>query len=171
MNWEMLAAIGEIVGAAGVVLSVTYLAIQIREGTRATRLAALQAMSRDIDGVLQSIIEAPGVADLFLRGITAFESIEGSDLPRFNSILERFFRVYENAFYRNKANQLERTVWHGMDCQIRDLLAYPGTKLWWSSREQWFGNEFNAYVAGVIRSAGLPRMYREQHLDHIETAQ
>ena len=165
MNWEMLSAIGEIVGATGVVVSVSYLAVQIREGTRATRLATLQAMSRDIDGVLESIIEAPGVADLFLRGLTSFESLEGGDLPRFNSILERFFRVYEHAFYRNRANQLERTVWHGMDSQIRDLLAYPGAQLWWGSREEWFGNEFKGYVGEVIRSAGLPKMYRERQVD------
>src|SRR5688572_17223676 len=120
VNWDALAALGEIIGALGVIISVSYLAIQIREGTKATRLAALQSMSRDIDGVLKTIIDSPGVAEFYLRGINAYDSLEGADAPRFNSLMERFFRVYENAFYRHAARQLEPTAWHGMDSQIRD---------------------------------------------------
>ena len=165
MNWDVVAALAEIVGAAGVIISVSYLALQIREGTRATRLAALQSMSRDIDGVLKSIIEGPGVAELFLRGINAFDSLDGTDVPRFNSLMERFFRVYENAFYRSNARQLEPTAWHGMDSQIRDLLAYSGAQHWWRSREHWFSQDFRTYVNQMVRSAGVPGMYREPHID------
>ncbi len=162
MNWDALAALGEIIGAVGVIVSVSYLAVQIREGTRAARLAALQSMSRDIDGVLKTIIDAPGIAELFLRGITTFDSLDGADVPRFNSLMERFFRVYENAFYRHAAHQLEPTAWHGMDSQIRDLLAYPGVQWWWGNREHWFSEDFRSYVHQIIGSSRVPRMYREQ---------
>jgi hypothetical protein len=36
MNWEAIAAIGEDVGAFGVIVSLGYLAIQIRQNTRRT---------------------------------------------------------------------------------------------------------------------------------------
>ena len=37
MNWEAIGAIGEIVGAAAVVFSLTYLALQLRANTRTMR--------------------------------------------------------------------------------------------------------------------------------------
>ncbi len=40
MNWDALGAIGEIVGATAVVISVIYLAVQIRKQTVESRLSA-----------------------------------------------------------------------------------------------------------------------------------
>ena len=40
MNWEAIGAIGESVGAAGVIASLVYLAVQIRQNTRSTRRAS-----------------------------------------------------------------------------------------------------------------------------------
>ena len=39
MNWEAISAVGQIVGAAGVIISVIYLAQQVRSNARQTRLA------------------------------------------------------------------------------------------------------------------------------------
>jgi len=36
MNWEAISAIGEIVGATGLVVTLIYLAVQVRQGTKAT---------------------------------------------------------------------------------------------------------------------------------------
>ena len=40
MNWEAIAAIGEITGAAAVVVSIVYLSFQIKSNTRATMARA-----------------------------------------------------------------------------------------------------------------------------------
>jgi len=42
MNWEALGAIGEIVGAVAVVLTLGYLALQIRQSRRVIRRSACQ---------------------------------------------------------------------------------------------------------------------------------
>lgn len=45
MNWEAVGAVGEIVGAAAVVVTLVYLAGQVRQATRATQAASFQAAS------------------------------------------------------------------------------------------------------------------------------
>ena len=40
MNWEALGAIGEIVGAVGVILTLGYLAVQIRQNVAQVRIRA-----------------------------------------------------------------------------------------------------------------------------------
>ena len=45
MNWEALSAIGELVGAVGVVATLFYVAVQVRQNTRAVRAATLNAIT------------------------------------------------------------------------------------------------------------------------------
>ena len=45
MNWNAIGAMGEILGAVGVIITLIYLARQIRQNTRATRLATAQSVS------------------------------------------------------------------------------------------------------------------------------
>ena len=55
MNWEALGAIGEIVGAVAVVLSLIFLATQIRQNTRSSRTASYQAAVTSISDLTREI--------------------------------------------------------------------------------------------------------------------
>ena len=43
MNWEAIGATGEIIGAVGVIVTLVYLAIQIRQNTASLKSSTLQA--------------------------------------------------------------------------------------------------------------------------------
>ena len=45
VNWEAISAIGQLVGAVAVVISLIYLASEVRRNTRAAQLAAMRSMS------------------------------------------------------------------------------------------------------------------------------
>ena len=45
MNWEAIGAIGEIIGAIAVLLTIIYLADQIKQNTKAVKAATQQAIS------------------------------------------------------------------------------------------------------------------------------
>ena len=45
MNWEAISAIGEILGAAGVIITLAYLAAQIRQNTKVSRGATRQDLA------------------------------------------------------------------------------------------------------------------------------
>jgi hypothetical protein len=47
MNWEALGASAELLGAIGVIVTLLYLAAQIRQSLKDTRAEALQQLSRD----------------------------------------------------------------------------------------------------------------------------
>jgi hypothetical protein len=47
MNWETVGAVSELVGAIAVVVSLLYLAKQIRQGTESTNAAGFQAWQSD----------------------------------------------------------------------------------------------------------------------------
>ena len=60
--WEAIGAIGELLGAIGVILTLVYLAVQIRQNTRAMeegrRLALAQAYQQRADGLSTMMVDA-----------------------------------------------------------------------------------------------------------------
>ena len=54
MNWDAIGAIGEIIGAAGVISTLIYLAIQIRQNTTAMNRATVRQALESNNAALTS---------------------------------------------------------------------------------------------------------------------
>ena len=53
MNWDAIGAVGEIIGAVGVIASVMYLALQIKKQTRESQMAAMRDLSHQLQENLE----------------------------------------------------------------------------------------------------------------------
>jgi len=70
MNWEMLSAIGQVVAAVGVIPSLIYLAIQIREQNKERRRTGINIMNRAVERVGQIRAGKPRVFPALAEGYT-----------------------------------------------------------------------------------------------------
>ena len=170
MNWEAISAVGQIVGAVAVVISVIYLALQVRSNARQTRLASMRSMSDAFNGFLQGLAGNPQMGELWYRGVTDYESIKGGDLPRFNALIDHLFRIFEDMYYQKLEGHLDPRVWRGFEAPMRDIIAYPGIQAWWRSRAHWFSKEFGKFVDELACTAGPPSLYREGGRERPATA-
>ena len=82
MNWEAIGAIGEVVGATGVILSLLYLAIQIRGEARAKRASTVHDQSNAYRDFLHSIAADDQLSDIYLRGLRDAEELDETELVR-----------------------------------------------------------------------------------------
>ena len=101
MNWEAISAIGQLVGALAVVISLIYLANEVRSNARATRLAAMRSTLDFLNRFSQQITEHADLAELRDRGFHDFESLEGTDRARFGSYMHSMFRTVEDVYYQH----------------------------------------------------------------------
>src|SRR5947208_16279733 len=124
MNWEAVSAIGQIVGAVGVIISVIYLALQVRSNARQTRLASMRTMSDALNQWLQSLAENAEFGDLYYRGMRDSESIQGADLPRFSGLMDHLFRIYGDMYYQQLEGHVELRAWRGFEAPMRESTAY-----------------------------------------------
>ncbi len=68
MTWEMLSAIGQLVAAVGVIPSLVYLAIQIREQNKERRRAGVNVLTAQWGDLVRSAQDSADFAALFLEG-------------------------------------------------------------------------------------------------------
>ena len=87
INWEAVSAVGQIIGAIAVVISVVYLAVQVRSNARQMRLASMRSMSDAFNRWLQSMAENPHIGELWYRGMRDFDSFDGADLARYSALM------------------------------------------------------------------------------------
>src|SRR5205085_8215444 len=85
MNWEMLAAIGQLAAALVGIPSLIYLAIQIREQTKERRQAAVHALTEQWGDLTQSLHDNPEMASIFLRGAHSFNDLDPVSKLRFSA--------------------------------------------------------------------------------------
>ena len=138
VNWEAISAIGQLVGALAVVISLIYLARQVRSNARATRQAAMRSTLDTFNRWAQQLTEHPDLAELCYRGFDDFESLEGADRARFGSFMHQMFRTVEDMYYQHLEGHLDPRLWRGLEVLVRDINAHPGVQAWWRSRSHWF---------------------------------
>ena len=165
MNWEAISAIGQMVGALAVVISLIYLANEVRSNTRETREASMRRVSDNYTQWVRQVSGHPDLSELYYRGIHDFESLEGVELVRFSGLMVEVFRRFEEMYYLRLQGHLESYVWNGLEAGMRDFNRYPGVQAWWRLRSHWFSEQFAKHINQVHQATGPPRMYREPMKD------
>jgi len=162
MNWEAISAIGQIIGALAVVISLIYLARQVGSSVRETRLSTMRSTLDFLNRFSQSVAEHADLAELQNRGFNDFESLEGSDRTRFNSYMHAVFRSVEGAYYQHLDGHSDPRVWPGIEVVLREINALPGVQAWWRSHAHWFSQEYVNFIDQLQQRAKPPTLSREQ---------
>lgn len=145
MNWEAVGAVGETVGAIGVVVTLIYLAMQIRQQNRESRIAAVHELNEAFRGSITSFQDA-GLADIFSRGKDDFPSLTEPERLRFIAMVQAVFRVWEDAFYQYDGGRLDPRIWNSMLAQFSGYLSLPGVRRVWEIRKQAYNERFREFV-------------------------
>ena len=165
MNWEMVSAIGQVVAAIGVILSLIYLAIQIREQNKERRRAGINILTAQWSELVRTAQEHREFAVLFLQGMQCFKSLDAPDKLRFSAFFTRYTRNCEGMFIYYRDGALENALWNEVERTMNDYFAYPGVREWWTTRKHWLTDDFCAVVEAIIAKDPQPKLYTAYNLD------
>ncbi len=146
MNWDALGAIGEFVGAIAVVISVLYLAWQVRGQVQESKLTAIHETSVGFrEGIAATFLDQQ-LSELFVKAKDGPDGLTEAERLQFVAFVQRNYRVWEDAFYQRRQKRLDDPHWHSMERQYSALLWWPGVKWVWSIRRDFYTPEFAEYV-------------------------
>jgi hypothetical protein len=160
MNWEMISAIGQMLGAIAVVVSLVYLAIQIRSQKQESRNAVINSLTTQFNDFMRSQVESADLCVLWLRGLQSFDELDAPSKLRFSSHIGRQLRTADSLYLHFLEGTLDPRLWRGFDRTIADIAVYPGFQKWWPTRKHWYSDEFCALIDDHIKT-GKPRMYED----------
>jgi hypothetical protein len=131
VNWDAIGAIGEAVGAAAVVASLLYLAIQVRGSIRASAVEAKLESTRLLNHFIDLLIENPELNDLFMRGIDDLDQLSKEEYYRFSNMSLKAFWFFSASHFQFKMGTLAEDDFHESRSVLRYWLRRPGCRAWW----------------------------------------
>lgn len=149
MNWEAIGAVGEMIGGAGVIVTLLYLAVQVRHYTAEMRAAASESVAENLREWLLPMIRDPEVSRIFRTGVEGWEHFGPDEKARFFHIAFVWLKTIEAAHYQLLKGRLDPEVWKGWEAVVTSYLLGPGIQAYWCRRREGFSPVFQAYVEAL----------------------
>lgn len=92
MNWAAIGAVSDMLGAAAVVLSLIYVAAQVRHNTTALSRAASADAIAGIRNWNETLIGDPAMARIFSRGVEDMNALDEDGRTRFIILMLNFLK-------------------------------------------------------------------------------
>ena len=145
MTFEQLGGLGEFIGALAVLGSLVYVARQIRENSRSTRLAAMQSAMLSAQNVIALPAQDRDLARVIRVGMTDPDELTEDEFSQFRYWLFLVLRVSEDMFVQHKAGVIDDETWFARADTFRTVLATPGGRRIWAETTA-YRADFRAWV-------------------------
>lgn len=150
MNWEAIGAVGEVVGAFAVVLTLLYLAKQSKNNTSAVNRAAVQATLRGRSESTRFLSQDPVISALMWQGAANPDSLSIHEWQRFFLICASIVRPLELGFLDYEAGRMDKKLWQGQKQTILFWFSQPGIQRWLDQYGQTLHPNFRKYLDEIV---------------------
>jgi hypothetical protein len=154
MNWNAVGAIGEIIGALAVFLTLGYLAVQIRQNTKAVRASALDSSVNAVNDVRIAMFESSEVAALYRRGLENPEELDDDERTRFRLLLHTIIWTVWNIYAQTEYGGLSSSTWAAQLPLLDRIMNSRGGIWFWGKYQMEFEEAFRIEVDKVMKLDG-----------------
>ena len=125
MTIQDIGSIGELIGAVAVIISLIYLATQIRQNTRAVRIQITQAIMESSNQIGNALSQ-PEVDRIYRKGRKHPESLTVDEKAQFMLIAGQVFNLYEGLYLHHKAGAINDDFFNNRWKTFQRMLKQPG---------------------------------------------
>ena len=152
MNWDAIGALSELLGATAVVVSIIYLALQVRQNSSHVRSSGYQMAAQSANHFLESLSAHPDALKVFHAAQESYDGLDDDDQLVARTVFLQLFIYYEALFYQYEDRVVDLDIWEGRRKMMLNLLQMPGVASWWGTWRPIFGAKFQSYVAENMES-------------------
>ena len=159
MTWLEWGALGELISGVGIIVSLIYVGIQIRQNTKATKVTTSHAFIHLQDQLASHIMDRKGFRAIYWKGLQGLSNLEGIESVAFLVWMIQVFRAWEAFWYQWQEGAFDDRLWRGWEAQLKDIFGYVGSRDAWSMRKHQLSKEFRDYVDQHVIDAESHPLY------------
>src|SRR5215468_882032 len=146
MTWDAISAISQLIGSLAVVLSVLYLAMQVHQSTRVSRLATQDAAAAAMRDVTKPLMENAELERIWRIGLEDISALSVEERARFFHATYQFLKAFETIHFHYIYGLMDRELFQGWHGLLRHYIAAPGMAQYWKLRPEVFSERFRNFV-------------------------
>jgi len=154
---DNLGNFGDFIGGIGVVATLIYLAIQIRQNTTALKTASRQDVTNGFRDWNRLVIDTKNM-DAFTAGIRRYPNVLQAQMWTFSTMLNDQCHHLESAFALYEAGTLDDETYGTYLGFFCSTVATPGGKAWWEEIGPMHVAPLVAEVDALLLKGGLPNL-------------
>jgi hypothetical protein len=135
---EALGHLGEFVGALGVVISLIYLAQQMRQNTTSVRAASFNSMVQNSIRLLEHSFRDSEFAAFLHRAEQDPAKLTPDEMVRWDSYMTSVYRHFGNLIYQYRVGALDAQMWESYDRTLTEHLRTPSWGVWFLEHQDVF---------------------------------
>jgi hypothetical protein len=121
-----LAELTQLLGGIGVIASLIYIAIQIRNNARAVRASTYHQISNSFVSQWDSMAINGEACSVVHRGCDDIANLaDDVELTRFHFYMMAAMRRFENAWFQHKVGVLKEADWQAVAFDMDSIFSYP----------------------------------------------
>ena len=128
MTLQDWGSIGELVGGVSVIVTLVYLAIQIREYRVGLSSATFHATLQGFNQINLLLGEKPELAEIIERGVKEPDALSASEQSQYVWIQRSYVNIYENLFQQYQRGACPKAFWEKFARELKQTLDAPGGK-------------------------------------------
>ncbi len=152
MNWEAIGAVGEIAGALAVIMSLLYLASQIRENNKSTRYGAVQNLLDNTTQFLGRLSSDKETMGLWIKGMELDESLTQEEWIRFGLLCMELTYLWERVFYLKQTHDIDPYLLETSDKSRKNIMGAHGYRYWFRDRKDFLSDDFSSFMISEMES-------------------
>ena len=146
MNWEAIGAVGELVGALAVLVTLVYLSMQIRQNTKSVQAAAVDSANSQVSRCREVIFADAEVANMFRRGNQDPASLSEDDAIRYRLLIHNIMLALSNSITQASVSGLSESRSEFELPILGRVLATAGGRWFWDTYWQDFDESFQGII-------------------------
>ena len=157
MNWDAIGAVGELLGASAVLVTLIYLAVQIKQNTSAVATATYESTMTGFNDINIVVAGNPALATVLDRGCQNPDSLNNEEVVQFNFLLRCYTNQWWKLFKLYERGSLPESEWSIFAKEAAQFLEQPGCKPFCEQNALFADlyTELDKYKGGVISDFGF----------------
>ncbi len=133
MNWEAIGAIGELMGATAVVVTLLYLVKQIKQNTESTEAVGLQTWQSDSTAHWLSMAENRELSRDAATCMYDSRNLSDDNFIQVGAFMLNNFRQYQTTFIMHERGVVDEELFVVEMRMAARNLQIPGIRQWWDA--------------------------------------
>jgi len=146
MDLVAISTLAQVVSAVGVIISLVYLAVQVRQNTRAVRNSTHHALTVTRLDYIAMVAQNAELSRILRIGTQDFSQLNEEERHRFHLIMYHLFSAGENFYYQQKQGALDAEQWERWCGTLRYHFTQPGIRTWFATSPIRFAASFGEFL-------------------------
>ena len=151
MSISDLGSLGEFISSVFVLVTLIYLALQIRQNTHATRATSHHAITDAMNQLNLVLATNHGAATLWHAGMHDRAALDSVQRDQYDALIRAYMHVCDTMYYQAQVGAGDHGLWEAEQRYLRVILSSNGGREWWQENHSSISTDFRRAVEDIMQ--------------------